>query len=76
MQMMLRPSRATPRSAPARRTRREPIEPPRPDAVEARMRISSAPQDLAHYGCACGYLFTARVATSVTCPHCGAAQAW
>lgn len=40
------------------------------------MRISSAPQDLAHYGCACGYLFTARVATSVTCPHCGAAQAW
>ena len=32
--------------------------------------------DRAQYGCACGYLFEARVTASVTCPHCGAGQAW
>lgn len=40
------------------------------------MRESDGPVDLAHYACACGYEFSARVATGVPCPHCGAHQAW
>ena len=46
------------------------------DALEQRVRSSGGPQDLAHYGCACGYQFTARVDTHVACPHCGGDQAW
>jgi predicted Zn-ribbon and HTH transcriptional regulator len=28
------------------------------------------------YTCTCGYVFQAKVSTSVACPHCGAGQAW
>ncbi len=47
-----------------------------PDTFEWRMRESDGPVDLGHYGCACGFQFAARVATTVRCPHCGADQAW
>jgi hypothetical protein len=47
-----------------------------PDPLERRMRESGGPQDHAQYGCGCGYLFTANVATSVCCPRCGSGQAW
>ncbi|MGI8800579.1 MAG: hypothetical protein ACR2KV_00160 [Solirubrobacteraceae bacterium] len=47
-----------------------------PDTFEWRMRECDGPVDLGHYGCACGYQFAARVATTVRCPHCGAEQAW
>ena len=45
-------------------------------AAERRLRASGGPDDIASYGCACGYLFEAPVSTGVSCPHCGAAQAW
>ncbi|HEX3872661.1 MAG TPA: hypothetical protein VHW26_00840 [Solirubrobacteraceae bacterium] len=40
------------------------------------MRRSDGPTDAAFYDCGCGYKFTARVATTVRCPHCGTGQAW
>jgi hypothetical protein len=53
---------------------------PRPAApkleAERRLRASGGPDDRAHYRCACGFQFEANVSTSVSCPHCGAAQAW
>ena len=45
-------------------------------ADERRLRESGGPDDRAMYTCSCGYVFEADVSTSVTCPHCGAAQAW
>jgi predicted Zn-ribbon and HTH transcriptional regulator len=45
-------------------------------SAERRHRASVAPEDTAHYGCSCGFQFQASVTTSVTCPHCGSAQAW
>jgi rubrerythrin len=33
-------------------------------------------QDKALYNCTCGYVFEAEVKTAVSCPHCGAEQAW
>jgi hypothetical protein len=45
-------------------------------ADERRMRESGGPDDRAVYTCTCGYVFEADVSTSVTCPHCGSAQAW
>jgi hypothetical protein len=47
-----------------------------PDTFEWQMRASDGPVDLGHYGCACGYQFAAPVGTTVSCPHCGADQAW
>jgi rubrerythrin len=47
----------------------------RDPAVE-RVREAGGPIDRASYSCACGYLFSASVSTSVSCPHCGAEQAW
>jgi hypothetical protein len=44
--------------------------------AERRHRASVAPEDTAHYACSCGFQFQASVSTSVTCPHCGAGQAW
>ncbi|HMJ33416.1 MAG TPA: hypothetical protein VK501_05840 [Baekduia sp.] len=44
--------------------------------AERRHRASVAPEDHAHYGCSCGFQFQAPVSTSVSCPHCGTAQAW
>jgi hypothetical protein len=46
------------------------------DATARRVREAGGPLDEAHYSCACGYLFVASVSTSVSCPHCGATQAW
>jgi hypothetical protein len=45
-------------------------------AAERRWRDAGGPQDEASYECSCGYVFEAAVSTSVTCPHCGAGQAW
>jgi hypothetical protein len=44
--------------------------------AERRHRASVTPQDTALYGCSCGFQFQASVSTSVSCPHCGTAQAW
>jgi len=46
------------------------------DAAVIRVRRAGGPVDEASYTCACGYVFKAAVSTSVTCPHCGAGQAW
>ena len=43
---------------------------------ERRLRSSGGPNDRAQYSCGCGYVWEADVSASVTCPHCGAAQAW
>jgi hypothetical protein len=48
---------------------------PEPSA-EFRARAAGGPLDNAHYGCDCGYQFSAAVSTSVNCPHCGSLQAW
>ena len=39
-------------------------------------RARQTPEDAALYRCHCGTSFTAAVTTCVTCPHCGAGQAW
>jgi hypothetical protein len=44
--------------------------------AERRHRECVACEDSALYSCGCGFQFTAPVTTSVTCPHCGSAQAW
>jgi hypothetical protein len=44
--------------------------------AERRHRACVSPQDSALYTCGCGVAFQAAVSTSVTCPHCGAGQAW
>jgi hypothetical protein len=41
-----------------------------------RVQAAGGPTDHASYSCTCGYLFSADVSTSVTCPHCGTGQAW
>jgi len=41
-----------------------------------RVREAGGPIDQASYSCACGCVFRAPVSTSVSCPHCGTAQAW
>jgi hypothetical protein len=46
------------------------------DPAVQRVREAGGPVDQASYTCACGYLFSADVSTSVACPHCGADQAW
>jgi hypothetical protein len=43
---------------------------------EARWRAEGGPADQATYPCSCGFVFVARVSTSVDCPHCGSGQAW
>ncbi|MCW3014281.1 MAG: hypothetical protein JWO02_1373 [Solirubrobacterales bacterium] len=47
-----------------------------PLAHERRMRESGGPEDNATYSCACGMVFEAAVSTDVSCPSCGAGQAW
>jgi rubrerythrin len=52
---------------------------PRPEPMhrdERRLRDAGGPHDRSQYQCGCGYLFEAPVTASVTCPHCGAGQAW
>ncbi len=46
------------------------------DADVQRVQAAGGPLDHASYNCACGYLFSADVSTSVACPHCGTNQAW
>ena len=41
-----------------------------------RARAAGGPLDNAHYGCDCGYQFSAAVSTTVSCPHCGNLQTW
>jgi len=43
---------------------------------ERRLRDSGGPEDVATYTCGCGLVWEAPVTASVTCPHCGAPQAW
>jgi DNA-directed RNA polymerase subunit M/transcription elongation factor TFIIS len=43
---------------------------------EHRWREAGGPEDRARYTCTCGYVWDTAVSASVTCPHCGAAQAW
>ena len=47
----------------------------RPSAP-SRERDAGGPEDTARYHCHCGYVFDAAVSASVSCPHCGSAQAW
>ena len=47
-----------------------------PDLDVQRVQAAGGPLDHASYSCSCGYLFSADVSTSVTCPHCGTGQAW
>ncbi|HUH82064.1 MAG TPA: hypothetical protein VLZ06_12135 [Solirubrobacteraceae bacterium] len=49
---------------------------PRCDQAAQRVREAGGPLDSACYTCGCGLLFDAPVSTSVSCPHCGADQAW
>jgi hypothetical protein len=46
------------------------------DPLVERARQAGGPVDTALYTCGCGYLFSAAVSTSVSCPHCGTGQAW
>jgi len=46
------------------------------DAEAERVREAGGPLDRASYVCSCGYVFAAAVSTTVSCPHCGADQAW
>lgn len=39
-------------------------------------KAAGGPLDNAVYECSCGSKFQAAVSTSVSCPHCGAGQAW
>jgi hypothetical protein len=83
----MRPSLLHPLREP-RRARRRPVRRTRGSTTAAelphrqrdpavkRVREAGGPIDRASYSCACGYLFSASVSTSVSCPHCGAEQAW
>jgi len=46
------------------------------DPAVERVREAGGPVDRAYYTCSCGYLFSASVSTTVSCPHCGTDQAW
>jgi hypothetical protein len=46
------------------------------DPAVDRVREAGGPMDTALYTCGCGYLFSAAVSTTVSCPHCGTGQAW
>jgi hypothetical protein len=77
--MRVRPLRqAIRRDIPAPRSRSHLMPVPAPPELKAekRARESGGPEDRAFYTCSCGYAFDADVSTSVTCPHCGTAQAW
>jgi hypothetical protein len=62
--------------APAAAPEPEPEQPADEHLAERRHRASVTPEDTALYGCSCGFQFQAAVSTSVSCPHCGTAQAW
>ncbi len=46
------------------------------DPALEQVRRAGGPIDQAVYTCGCGYLFSAAVSTTVSCPHCGTDQAW
>ena len=46
------------------------------DPAVERVREAGGPVDRAYYTCSCGYLFSASVSTTVSCPQCGSDQAW
>jgi hypothetical protein len=46
------------------------------DSAAEKVRRAGGPLDVAVYTCCCGYLFSAAVSTTVSCPHCGTDQAW
>ena len=46
------------------------------DPAVQRVREAGGPVDRACYSCHCGFVFEAKVSTTVRCPHCGAGQAW
>jgi hypothetical protein len=46
------------------------------DPAVERVQRAGGPVDEAAYACSCGYVFSAAVSTSVSCPNCGADQAW
>jgi rubrerythrin len=81
---MMKPSllKSTGESRHSRRRRsgaasRAPVGPPRtPDPDVRRARAAGGPIDNAAYSCQCGYIFSAAVSTTVSCPHCGTDQAW
>lgn len=54
----------------------EPAPPRGYDPAVERAREAGGPVDRASYACACGCQFRAPVSTTVSCPHCGADQAW
>lgn len=65
------------REAPAPPVAESPSEPGEDDLFdERRLRASGGPNDRAQYTCGCGYVWEADVSASVSCPHCGASQAW
>jgi hypothetical protein len=78
--MRARPKTTTRRLRPLRRPHSASTRPAPPEADphpdERRARESGGPLDKALYTCTCGFVFDADVSTSVTCPHCGAGQAW
>ena len=55
----------------------EPAPPAEDDLFdERRLRASGGPSDRTQYACGCGFAWEDDVSASVSCPHCGAAQAW
>jgi hypothetical protein len=46
------------------------------DTIALRVRAAGGPLDAASYSCSCGATFSADVSTTVSCPRCGAGQAW
>jgi len=46
------------------------------DLAVEKVREAGGPVDRAAYGCGCGCAFSAPVSTTVSCPRCGATQAW
>ena len=69
-----RPHRMPARAVPEPATTEMPIAEVR--GPELRSREAGGPQDHACYECTCGYVFSACVSTSVSCPQCGQDQAW
>jgi len=54
----------------------DPVAQLEPDLAVQRAREAGGPTDEASYNCHCGCVFAASVSTTVSCPHCGAGQAW
>jgi hypothetical protein len=80
-QRLLKPARERHRDRPGEHSSPRKVRPPaaperRWDAEVERVREAGGPLDRASYVCGCGYVFSAAVSTTVTCPHCGADQAW